>query len=164
MRGPLSVPGRLRLTDKRLHFQPDRFNRLFGLKPISIPIDAIQEIGIKGLDRMLRVKVGSETYKFHGKWARTIHDRLARTLNATTLETRALMRERILFQAGVDFYPSGFIAVVGTITVTTREVRYEPRDLERLVYRRDPFTIPVENLADVALEGHKDVIFTVQAH
>ena len=157
MLGPLSVPGQLRLTTDRLTFTPNRFNRIFGLKASSVEFDDIDSVELVGIDRVLQISAGNETLKFHGKWARTIHERLTLTLNADSLEMKALMNERILMQAAAEYYPSALVAVVGTVTVTTRSVRFEPRDLERLVYRSAELTIPVSDLVDVELRGPRKV-------
>ena len=157
MLGPLSVPGQLRLTKERLSFTPNRFNRIFGLKASSFLLDDIESIALVGIDRVLQISVGDETHKFHGKWARTIHERLTLTLNADTMEMRALMLERILVQTTAEYYPSALVAVVGTVTVSTRSIRFEPRDLERLVYRSAEMSVPVADLTDVTLRGPRKV-------
>ena len=143
MLGPLSVPGQLRLTDRSISFIPNRLNRLFGLKECTISLGDIDEVNIVGIDRALQIDAGGTVLKFHGKWARTIHERLVPTLDAGTMEMKALLRERILVQGSAEYYPSSVVAVVGSATVTSRTVRFEPRDLERLVYRSSELSIPI---------------------
>lgn len=156
--GLLSVPGQLRLTNQRLVFTPNRFNQIFGLKSCSIQLDSIDSLSLVGIDRVLQIALGAENFKFHGKWARTIYERVVPTLNANTLEMRALMLERILIQTTAEYFPSAVVAVVGTITVSTRTVRFEPRDLERLVYRSSEMVVPLTDLSEVLLLGPRKLV------
>ncbi|MEE2827754.1 MAG: PilZ domain-containing protein [Myxococcota bacterium] len=163
MVGPLSVPGTLVLTNERIYFEPSRFNKMVGLKPLNLKISKIKSAQVVGIDRVVELTTAKKTVKFLGKWPRTVHDRLQSLLEGTMQQEATLdgfaADERYLLQAPIDYSASSVVMVGGEITVTARTVRFLPSAIERLIWRNLQIIAPVTELDDLKLDGPRRVSF-----
>jgi len=162
MLGPLSVIGDLTLTSQRLHFEPNRLNRMMGLKSVTIETSKIKKIDIVGIDRVVTILDNKRTTKFMGKWAKTVSERLkalrdqaARAADSSGFDAG----ERYLIQTSIDYATSPVVMVGGDITVTTRTVHFEPSGLEKMMWRKLKVQAPVADISDLTLSGPRRVEF-----
>ena len=163
MRGPLSVPGVLSLTDRRLVFVPDKLNKLIGMKQVTIRLESIKSYSLVGVDRALHVQGADDHWKFHGKWARTVHRRLKAFLEAGQEDQSSGefgARERILLQAPADYFAKAVVTVGGDVIVTTRYLRFTPSAIERLMWRNLEIEVPIQDISNVQMNGPRRLTVT----
>lgn len=165
MIGPLSVIGELTLTSQRVHFEPNRLNKLVGIKPLTLRTGDIDKVEVVGIDRVITIATGDKTTKFMGKWAKAVHDRLQGQLSGTvdhrdTLDGFAL-DERYIVQATLDYSATAVVMVGGDVTVTTRHLRFTPSTLEKLMWRNLRVEVAIEAVEDLKLTGPRRLQFRV---
>ncbi len=81
-RGVLAHPGKLVLTGQMLCYEPTRaLDRMAGARELDLPVCRIRSAEVAGLDRVLTVEVGEETFRFTGEGARAAHRVLAPMLH-----------------------------------------------------------------------------------
>ena len=165
MVGPLSVVGELTLTSERLHFEPNRLNRLAGLKPLTMKTAAITKLEVLGIDRVVTITDDQRTAKFIGKWPKTVLKQLQSIREGSSAETDSLdgfkVDERFLLQTHIDYSTSPIVMVGGDLTVTTRGIRFVPTGLERMMWRKLKVDVLLENIEDLELTGPRRMQFRV---
>jgi hypothetical protein len=164
MLGPLSVIGDLTLTSQRLHFEPNRLNRMMGLKSVTIETAKIKKIDIVGIDRVVTILDNKRTTKFMGKWAKTVSERLTALRDQAAQATESSgfdAGERYLLQTSIDYATSPVVMAGGDITVTTRTVHFEPSGLEKMMWRKLKVQASVADISDLILSGPRRVEFRV---
>ncbi len=168
--GPLSVPGELYLTTARLYFEPDRLNKLVGIKALVINLSDITDAEVSGIDRVMTVTTGAKRARFMGKWARTVYERPESLVSEESGEDRQCWRHRgaalashesLLVQSTLDYSATSVVMVPGELVVTPRTVSYTPRRLERLVWRNLEFEAPMDQIEELVLDGPRRVSFKV---
>jgi len=165
MIGPLSVIGDLTLTSHRIHFEPNRLNKLVGVKPLTLTISSIKAVSIVGIDQVITIQSTEKKLKFMGKWAKAVHDRLQGRLHGIedldqTFDGFAL-DERYILQASLDYSASSVVMVGGDLTVTARHVRFTPSALEQLMWRDLKIELAIEAIEDLELTGPRRLTFRV---
>ncbi len=79
--GPLASVGTLALDAAGLHFSPEgSLDRLVGLPALALPLARIEQVALKGLERMLHVQCDGEVWRFAGDGARRVGRLLAHAL------------------------------------------------------------------------------------
>jgi len=165
MIGPLSVIGELTLTSHRVHFEPNRLNKLVGIKPITLKIDDVDKVEVVGIDRVINIATGDKTTKFMGKWAKTVHDRLQGQLSGTVDRRQTLdgfaLDERYIVQTTLDYSATAVVMVGGDVTVTAHHLRFTPSSLEKLMWRNLLVEVEIEAVEDLQLTGPRRLQFRV---
>lgn len=79
--GPLASVGVLELGSSELRFQPEgSLDKLVGLPPVALALADIDGVRLEGIDRMLHVDSGGQTWRFAGPGARRVGRVLSRLL------------------------------------------------------------------------------------
>lgn len=165
MIGPLSVTGEITLTSKRIHFEPNRLNKLVGVKPLTLETRSIKQLSIVGIDRVITVVANEKTFKFMGKWAKTVHDRLQGQLHGIEDHNQTLdgfaLDERYILQTTLDYSATTVVMVGGDVTVTARHVRFTPGVLEKLMWRDLRIEVDIEQIEDLELTSPRRMQFRI---
>jgi hypothetical protein len=165
MVGPLSVIGELTLTSQRVHFEPNRLNKLVGIKPLTLRTDDIDKVEVVGIDRVITIATGDKTTKFMGKWAKAVHDRLQGQLSGTVDHRQTLdgfaLDERYIVQTTLDYSATAVVMVGGDVTVTAYHLRFTPSALEKLMWRNLKVEVEIEAVEDLKLTGPRRLQFQV---
>jgi hypothetical protein len=103
--GPLASVGVLELQSSGLRFQPQgSLDKLVGLPPVELSLADIDAVRLEGIDRMLHVDSGGQTWRFAGPGARRVGRVLSRVLASEAVHP-------VLVSAGAQLVDRGAVDV-----------------------------------------------------
>ena len=158
-KGPVAFYGELNLSSQRLIFSPKRkVDKLAGIREISIPMEDIDHIKIVGFEKHLVIKTGKKNYRFSGRGAHRIHDRLDIQLRsikgeAINLADIDMLNERVVLQGDVDVYLKGRLHTTGQLILTAQRLHIESLpSLETMLFSQKSLSSPVHELKQISYE------------
>ena len=70
--GVLAHNGTATLTERRIHFEPRKLDRLAGAKPWTIDLLNVTKLQRRGVDQVLEVSLGGELHRLMGDGTRAL--------------------------------------------------------------------------------------------
>jgi hypothetical protein len=144
--------GRLVLTTRRVRFAPTPLMRVAGGEPWEISLDALQSAVLGGADRRLTLTTAHGSRVLSGVGARALHEVLAPLLSAGR-PMSVEGRERVLVATDTEIEVNDLVSARGELVLTTRRLRFEPARLERSLWPRLAFELPVDSIRGCAVVG-----------
>ncbi len=158
LKGLLAFWGELIMTNQRLFFFPDSsIDRLAGAKDISISLTEIEMIDIQGIDKIIHFHVGKDVFRFTGKGAHRILERVKirrKAMSVGQIQTQEAMqefREIVYLQGDAEVYVRGRMSVNGQMFLTSREIRIESSaGLESVFFSDSKMRARFEDITDTS--------------
>lgn len=150
MKGPVGFPGYAVLTNQRVCFEPTAFNQAMGVTAWTVEMDAVREASLR--KGVLVLECGDRQRRLGGAGARIIHDRLAPLFAAQPQPTYA-DDERVLLFSPAELEANELLSVSGELIVTTRQLRFQPRRMERLIWPELEVNLGIDKVTGIQVTG-----------
>ena len=156
-RGILASKVELLLTNERLVIRPlGRLDRMTGASEISIDVDSIDMLDVRGLEPMLYIEFKGEFIKLSGSGAIRMKDPIDAQRNRFSFGVSNMPVQKIepiLLQGDVQIFMLKHLSSTGEVVLTAKTIRIESKGfIENLIFKPIKIEEPIHNIQNLEFQ------------